>query len=535
MTNSNDLFLFNGTIHTMDPANPLVSALLIQGGRFLYVGDDNTACSLADQSGIKHRIDLKGANVLPGMTDAHLHLEYIALGLDAINAEKPTKAEVIKDVATMAAHKPAGSWITGYGWNHNVWDAQNPTAVQLDAVTTDHPVCLESKSGHSVWVNSLALRLANITRTTPNPAGGEIVRSANGEPEGTLLEGAVGLVKDLIPKPSVPELMVAARRALQQAHRAGLTGVHDMDSPLIFAVEQALHQQGELTLRITKSIPYDFLSQALELGLRTGFGDDMLRIGSVKMFADGALGPRTAWMLEGFDSAPENTGIPTTDIEDLRQAVFQANAAGLSCAIHAIGDRANREVLDIYEQAIQKNLTGSLRNRIEHVQLLSPQDIGRLGNLKVIASMQPLHATSDMYISDLHWGKRSAGGYALKSQLQHGAVLALGSDCPVEVWDPLVGIHAAVTRCRPDGTPGPQGWYPEQRLSVYEAMQGYTVGPAYAAGMEDRLGMLKAGFLADCVIVDQDIFSIDPMNILHCNVMGTVVGGQFVWRASDLG
>ena len=534
MLHSNDLLLFNGAIHTMDPSNPLVSALLIHDGQFLYAGDDATARSLSDQSGVKNSIDLKGACVLPGLTDAHLHLEYIALGLDAINAEKPTMTEVLETVADMAVRKPAGSWITGYGWNHNVWGGQNPTAAQLDAVTTDHPVCLESKSGHSAWVNSYALRLANLTADTPNPAGGEIVHTPSGEPEGILLEDAVGLVKSLIPKPSVPELTVAARQAMQQAHRVGLTGVHDMDTPLIFSVEQALHQQGELTLRITKSIPMVYLDRAVELGLRTGLGDDMLRIGSIKMFTDGALGPRTAWMLEGFDSAPENTGIPTTDIEDLRQAVFKANAAGFSSAIHAIGDRANREVLDIYEQAIEKNLTGNLRNRIEHVQLLSPQDIGRLGKLKVIASMQPLHATSDMDISNLHWGKRSASGYALKSQLQHGAVLALGSDCPVEVWDPLVGIHAAVTRRRADGTPGPDGWYPEQRLSVYEAVQGYTVGPAYAAGVEDRLGKIKAGFLADCVILDQDIFSIDPMEILHCTVLGTVVGGQFVWRTPGL-
>ncbi len=534
MTHSNDLLLFNGTIHTMDPSNPLVSALLMRGGKFLYAGDDAAARSLADQSGVKNRVDLKGACVLPGLTDAHLHLQYIALGLDAINAERPTMAEVLEAVADMAALKPAGSWITGFGWNHNVWGGQFPRAEQLDAVAADHPVVLEAKSGHAVWVNSYALRLAHLTAATPDPAGGEIVRTAGGEPEGTLLEEAVALVKDLVPKPAAPELMDAVRRAIQQAHRAGLTGVHDMDTPLIFSIEQALHLQGELTLRITKSIPLGFIDQALELGLHTGFGDDMLRIGGVKMFADGALGPRTAWMLEGFDSAPDNTGISTTDIAELRQAVFKANAAGLACAIHAIGDRANREVLDIYEQAIQKNLTGSLRNRIEHVQLLSPQDIGRLGKLKVIASMQPLHATSDMHISNLHWGKRSAGGYALKSQLQSGAVLALGSDCPVETWDPLQGIHAAVTRRRSDGTPGPDGWYPEQRLSVYEAVQGYTSGPAYATGMEGRLGKLKAGFLADCVVLDQDIFSIDPMEILHCTVLGTVVGGQFVWRAPGL-
>jgi len=531
---SQSILLYNGKIHTMDPANPLVSALLIRSGEVLFAGDDTSAQQLAGAAGIRDKIDLKGAGVLPGLTDAHLHFEYISLGLDDINAEKPTKDAVLADVAAMAVTKPAGSWIKGYGWNHNVWDAKFPTAAELDGVSPDHPVFLEAKSGHAAWVNSAALKLAGLTAASPDPAGGELVRKANGEPEGTLLEEAVGLVKDLIPKPGVPELMESARRAMAQAHRDGLTGVHDMDTPLIFATQQALHQLGELTLRITKSIPLSHLDEALAVGLRTGFGDDMLRVGAVKMFADGALGPRTALMLEGFDSAPDNTGIATTEIDVLRESVFKANAGGLACAIHAIGDRANREILDIYEEAIEKGLTGSLRNRIEHVQLLAPEDIGRLGELNVVASMQPLHATSDMDISTAHWGSRSAGAYALKSQLQHGAVLALGSDCPVETWNPLAGIHAAVTRCRPDGTPGPEGWYPEQRLSVHEAVQGYTTGPAYAAGMEDRLGMLKAGYLADCVVLDKDIFEIDPMDILDTKVLGTVVNGAFVYRDPEL-
>lgn len=535
MTQTHHLLLVNGSIHTMDPSNPLAEALLVYRGRILYAGKNSIARELATQLAVKESVDLKGACVLPGLTDAHLHFEYISLGLDEINAEKPTMDEVLREVAVMAARKSAGGWISGYGWNHNVWDGQFPRADQLDAVSPDHPVFLEAKSGHAAWVNSYALRLAGITAQTPHPAGGEIVHNAAGEPEGTLLEEAVHLVKSLIPRPQVDDFTGAVKRAVQQAHRAGLTSVHDMDTPLVFAAQQALHQQGELNLRITKSIPLAYLDQAVELGVRTGLGDEMLRVGAVKMFVDGALGPRTAWMLEGFDTAPDNTGIPTTDIEVLRQAVFKANGAGLACAVHAIGDRANREILDIFEEAIQKGLTGSLRNRIEHVQLLSPQDIGRLGKLNVIASMQPLHATSDMFISDQHWGKRSAGGYALKSQLEHGAVLALGSDCPVETWDPLQGIHAAVTRRRPNGTPDPDGWYPEQRLTVYEAVQGYTTGPAYAAGMEDCLGMLKPGFLADCVILDRDIFEIDPMEILHTSVLGTVVDGCFVWQAPELG
>jgi predicted amidohydrolase YtcJ len=240
-------------------------------------------------------------------------------------------------------------------------------------------------------------------------------------------------------------------------------------------------------------------------------------------------------MLEGFETAPDNTGIATTDIEVVRAAVLKANAAGLACAIHAIGDRATREVLNIFAEAVAKGVTGKLRNRIEHVQLLAPADWGRLAELKVIASMQPLHATSDMYIADLHWGsKRCAGAYALKTQVDCGAVLALGSDCPVETLDPLQGIHAAVTRRRADGTPGPDGWRPEQRISLSEALKGYTYGAAYATGLEDRLGTLAPGWLADFIVLDADIFKINPMDILKLNVLGTMVGGQFAWRSEIL-
>jgi len=239
-------------------------------------------------------------------------------------------------------------------------------------------------------------------------------------------------------------------------------------------------------------------------------------------------------MLAGYDSAPEDTGIATTDVEVLCEAVLKANSNGLAVAIHAIGDRANREILDIYAEAKKQLPDTGLRNRIEHVQLLSPEDIGRLAELGVIASMQPIHATSDMDIAEKHWGTRLSGAYALKSQLKNGAMLALGSDCPVETADPLVGIHAAVTRRRADGTPGPEGWLPAERLTVEEAVKGYTQGPAYAAGMEDRLGTIAEGYLADMTILDKDIFSIDPMNILKTEVLGTIVDGKFVWRSGKI-
>ncbi len=531
---SEELILFNGKIHTMDPSLPLATALVIRDGRILYTGSDTEARESFPQAAKENIIDLKGACVIPGLTDSHIHFHMFSLGLQQVNAETPTLDQALAAVAEFARRKPAGSWITGYGWNHNVWGGQFPTAAQLDRVSPDHPVVLGAKSGHATWANSQALRAAQISSKTADPPGGQIVRDEGGNPTGVLLEEAMQLIDKLVPEPGLAESVEAIRQGLQVAHRAGLTSIHDMDGVDCFQAFQVLRQAGQLTLRVTKSIPLAHLDEAVGLGVRTGLGDDWLHVGGVKMFADGALGPRTAWMLEGFDTAPDNTGISTTPVEVLNEAVQRANAHGLATNIHAIGDRANREVLDIYAEARSCLGETGLRNRIEHVQLLHPADSGRLAQLGVIASMQPIHATSDMVISDRHWGTRSAGAYALKTQLENGAILALGSDCPVETLDPLVGIHAAVTRRRADGTPGPEGWHPEQRLSVEQAVQGYTSGPAYAAGMEDRLGSLVPGKLADLTVLDRDIFTIEPMEILNTRVLATITGGRFAWRAESL-
>jgi predicted amidohydrolase YtcJ len=303
-----------------------------------------------------------------------------------------------------------------------------------------------------------------------------------------------------------------------------------MDGPNSFQVWQALYASGQMDLRVTKSIPVDLLQDTVRLGLRTGFGDAWLRIGAVKIFADGALGPQTAWMLEPYAGDAHNTGISTQPIESIREAVMTANANGLATAIHAIGDRAVREVLDVYQEACEKLGNTGLRNRIEHVQLIHPADAGRLAALKVIASMQPIHATSDMDMAERYWGKRCSGAYAWKTQLDQGAVLALGSDAPVESLNPLLGLHAAVTRRRADGSPGPQGWHPEQRLTVKAAVRGFTWGPAYATGMENQLGSLERGKLADLTILDRDIFAIAPMEVLETRVIGTIVGGKLVYN-----
>jgi predicted amidohydrolase YtcJ len=525
-----DLVLYNGRFYTLDPSMPRASAIAIRDGRIVYVGDDRTARGLLTPQG--EAIDLRGACGVPGLTDAHMHLQHYAEALRRVDAETPTMEETLQRVAQRAARTSKGAWVLGRGWNHNVWGGQFPKAAQLDSVAPDHPVSLGAKSGHAAWVNSQALQLAGITAQTLDPPGGQIVRDPQGRPTGILLEEAMALVNRCIPEAGLDETVAAIREAILRANRAGLTGLHDMDGGLALQAEQVLQERGELTIRVLKSIPLQRLDHALILGLRSGFGDDWLRIGQVKMFADGALGPRTAWMLAGYETAPDDVGIPTTPVEVLRESVMRANRAGLGCAIHAIGDRACREVLDIYAAVGSSGYL--LRNRIEHAQILHPDDMQRFAKLGVIASMQPIHATSDMDISDLHLGQRAAGAYPFRTLLQQGAVLAFGSDCPVEVIDPLTGIHAAVTRRRADGRPGEEGWHGEQRLSVEQALRGFTLGAAFAAGLEDRSGTLQVGKWADATLLGEDLLAVAPMEIPSIEVVATLVGGRFAWRSAHV-
>lgn len=525
-----DLILLNGRIYTFDRRATRASAVAVRDGTIVYLGDDATARDLLAPGG--EIVDLKGCCAIPGLADAHMHLRGFGALLRTVDAETPTLGEALERVACAAKRIPVGQWIRGRGWNHNEWGGDFPTAAQLDAVTPEHPVYLGAKSGHALWVNRLALRLAGVTATTADPPGGQIVRDAHGQPTGVLLEGARALVARCLPDSSLKDIVEGSRQALREAARKGLTGLHDMDGPLSFQAVQVLAERGELPLRIVKSLPRGNLDETLAVGLRGGFGNDLLRIAQIKMFADGALGPRTAWMLEGFASAPDSTGIATTPIETLRQDIITANAAGFGCAVHAIGDRACREILDIYELARAQH--PGCRNRIEHLQILDPQDWPRPAALGVVASMQPIHATSDMHISDRHLGERAAHAYIFRNLLDSGAVLAFGSDCPVEPIDPLLGIHAAVTRRRMDGSPGPDGWHPEQRLTVEETIRAFTWGAAYAAGMEDRLGSLAPGKLADMTLLEQDVFRIDPMEIPAAGILGTIVNGRFAWRDERL-
>jgi predicted amidohydrolase YtcJ len=541
-----DLILYNGSIYTMDGARPReesgpdASALAISSDRIVAAGELQDLRPLLSPQG--RMLDLGGSTVLPGLIDSHLHFCQYSLRLEQVDLQQaPTLEEALRRVAERAARSEPGAWIRGGGWNCNLWgDGAFPHHSDLDQVAPHNPVVLSSKDGHSTWVNRRAMELAQITATTPDPPGGHIRRDPSGEPTGILQENAAGPVRDVVPQPSLDETIAACQRGLVNAHRAGLTGIHDCEGPQALAAFQELHRRGELTMRVLTHIPAANLDAAIAVGLRDGLGDEWMRLHGVKAFSDGALGSRSAWMLSPYEDDPANLGIPTMAPGALHELIRKANGAGLSVAVHAIGDAANRAVLDAIDavrasaHARRPRRVGSewgrLRNRIEHVQLLHPDDLPRLAQLGVVASMQPIHATSDIDIADLHWGVRAATGYAWRSLLDAGTRLAFGSDAPVEDISPLLGIHAAVTRRRPDGSPGPEGWYPEQRLTVSEAVYAYTMGAAYAGGEEALKGSLIPGKLADLVLLDRDIFQIEPMDILHTHVLATMVGGKFVYQ-----
>ncbi len=528
------VLLTNGKIHTMDPDRAYATAVALRDGRILAVGGSELTSEF-DSPGVEH-VDLEGRCVIPGLVDSHVHFRNFSMARRRVDLDNAASLdEVLGRIAAYAADDKnieASGWLRGRGWAQGNWsDPRFPTAADLDMVAGQIPVCMTHKSGHAVWVNSEGLRIAGIRAGTPDPPGGEIQRDENGMPTGILLEDAMDLVTGIIAPPAEAEVVDAMRDAQQYCWAVGLTGIHDFDGRSCFLALQNLHRDGELHFRIVKNIPVKHLEEAVGVGLQSGFGDDWLRIGGIKIFADGALGPRTAAMVEPYENEPDNYGIAVTDKEEMMAAASLASANGLSMTIHAIGDRANHDVLDVYE-AVRRQNNGrrKLRHRIEHVQILHPDDLGRLAELDIIASMQPMHAPSDMEVADAHWGERTRYAYAIRTVLDSGAAVVFGSDAPIEIIDPLPGIHAAVTRRRADGRPGPDGWHPEQRLSVEEAVRGFTTAAAYTSGQERKLGSITPGKLADLTILENDIFELPADELLEAGVAGTIVGGEFRFR-----
>lgn len=534
-----NLILHNGKVCTQDPTLPHATALAIRGARLLAVGSDAQVQALAQPD--TRLIDLEGRRVLPGLTDAHFHYYNWALGLRRLPLASATS---LPDLQERLAHRieetPPGQWVLGQGWNETRWpDARLPTRADLDAVTRDHPVILWRNDMHLAVVNSRALREAGITGDTADPPEGVINRDASGRPTGVLRELAINLMSDIIPPPTEDETIDAMRQGFAMLHRLGLTGVHDYrimggaDGPPAFRAYQRLQAAGEMDVRMWMHIPGERLDEAVALGLRTGMGDTHLRVGHVKLFSDGGQGARTAWMLEPYEDTGD-CGMPLTPMGEIAQAIRQADEAGLAVAIHAIGDRANRALIDTFEQVRKGNRGAATAppaapHRIEHVQMIRPDDVVRLGRLGVVASVQPIHAPDDIPMIEKSVGPRGRFAYPFRDMLDAGVTLAFGSDCPVADPNPMFGIHAAVTRQRRDGRPA-GGWHPRQRLTVAEAVWGFTMGAALVSGREADGGSISPGKLADVIVLDRDIFAIEPMDIAQAQVVMTIFDGQIVYE-----
>lgn len=524
------LILHNARIYTQDPIQPLVQAIAIRDQRILAMGESTDILALAGRRTTIQ--DMNGQTILPGLTDAHIHLQHYALSLQLIDCETTTRVECLRRVQERSASTPAGQWVLGHGWNQNLWPEGFGCADDLDAIAPHNPVYLTAKSLHASWANTTALLAAGITAQTPDPQGGKIGRLPDGKPNGILYESAMDLMSNILPKPGQLSVRQAIQAAQPRLWQMGITGCHDFDRALCFSTLQEMQQAGELHLRVLKSLPVEDLPAALSIGLRAGFGNDTLRIGNIKIFADGALGPQTAAMLEPYENSKE-AGLAFLDSEQIVEIGQLAAQGGFALAIHAIGDRANHEVLNAYEQLrayeSQQNLP-HLRHRIEHVQVLHPTDLPRLATLHIIASMQPIHATSDMLIADRYWGERAALSYAWQSLLEQGTLLAFGSDSPVESPNPFLGLHAALTR-RPATNPTQPGWRTAQAISLHAALAAYTTGPAYAAGMQNHLGRLSPGFLADLIVLPKNPFTLPSNDLPHLQPAAVLFGGQWVWQA----
>jgi hypothetical protein len=523
-----DLVIRNARIWTGDATNPHADTALIRDGIFAFVGRAQDA-QLPPDADI---IDAEGGLVLPGFTDSHTHLLGTGLAMQSVDLKgTPSIAEAARRVGERIAVSAPGAWIRGAGWDQNDWPgAQFPHRRDLDVVAADHPIVLTHTSGHCSWVNTAALRAAGITSTTAAPTGGSIDVDDTGEPTGILRDNASRLIADVAPKLHQDERIAALKQAIAHAHSLGVTTIHAMDvSRGEFQALHALNDSGALRLRVRTFLSHAMLGEWIERNLTTGDGDDMLRVGGVKFFTDGALGSLTAWMLEPFEGVSD-TGLALQPVADLERDVRRCLDHGLAPAIHAIGDCANREVLDI--MARTQELAPHLPRRIEHAQLLAPIDLSRFAYYNVTASVQPIHATQDMAKVDRAWGARGSGAYAFASLNSLGVNLAFGSDTPVETMDPIAGIHAAVTRRNSQGGP-PSGWYPDQRLPIEVAVGAYTAGPARAIHEEAVSGKIARGHRCDLVVLSEDIFALkDPMRILDAHVDATVVAGEAVYRRS---
>ena len=526
------LILIHGKIWTVNPQQKEAEAVAISGNRIAAVGSTSEISRLT-QPGTRV-IDVHGRRVLPGFNDAHVHFYSGGANLTGPQLRYTKSERELRDKLGAFAHQlPPGEWITGGTWDHENWSpARLPTRQLIDPVTKNWPVFVDRLDGHMSLANSLALKLAGVDKDTKDVPGGVIVRDENGEPTGILKDAAQELVQRVIPAPSQKQIRVAIRAAQDYANANGVTSVQDMSAaPDVFRAYQALLRSGELHVRISGHQPLPHWKNLEAVGLMAHFGSAYLHIGGLKGFADGSLGSTTALMFQPYLDAPNTSGIASAELvhpEQMEKNIEDADAAGLQIAVHAIGDKANHTILGFYEEAERKNGARDRRFRIEHAQHLLAADIPRFAQLHVIASMQPYHCIDDGRWAEKRIGpERAKTTYAFRSLLDSGATLAFGSDWDVAPMSPLMGIYGAVTRRTLDGK-HPEGWVPEQKITVEEAVRAYTMGSAYASFDENIKGSIEPGKLADLIVLSDDVFAIDPAKIADTRVEMTIFDGHIV-------
>lgn len=528
--NDADLILINGKIYTVERDQPWTNACAIKDGKFIAVGETDLIQKFKGKN--TEMIDLNGRLVLPGFNDAHIHFSDGGFYLSGINLrDAKDENEFVERIKNYAAKLNKGEWILNGNWDHEAWPSKkHPHKKLIDDVTKDNPVYVQRLDGHIALVNSLALKLAGITKDTPNPQGGEITKDPQtGEPTGILKDAAQSLIGAVIPSPSKEQLKHAVGIAIHHANSLGVTSIQDNSSAADLEIYQELLKEGKLTLRINAWRAGYLHIHFEKIGMSSNFGNDMLRIGTMKVFVDGSMGAGTALFFEPYADDPATSGIPIYTENELNDAINAIDKAGLQIAAHAIGDKANTWILNAFEKAFQENGKRDARHRVEHAQVVLPDDVKRFHELGIIASIQPSHCIDDMRWAEKRIGNRCQHAYLFNSFVKSGVKIAFGTDWTVEPLDPMLGLYAAVTREFPEG--GPEGgWYPDEKISLEQAIEFYTLGSAYAEFQEDVKGSIRVGKLADLVVLDKNLFEIEPKTILDTKVDLTIVGGKIVFK-----